>query len=52
MPGVTFNRLRKRWMVSIKTAEPWPKRWKYVGAFKSLKAALAYWKTFMEAPAA
>jgi hypothetical protein len=37
--GVTFNRLRRRWMVSIKEA---PSKWKYVGSFKSLKEALRF----------
>ena len=40
--GVTFNRLRKRWMVSIRTGDNWPKSWKYVGSFKSLKQAIRF----------
>lgn len=40
--GVTFNRLRKRWMVSIRTGDGWPRAWKYVGSFKNLKQALRF----------
>jgi hypothetical protein len=41
--GVTFNRIRKRWDVTI----PDEKRRKYVGAFKSLKQAVEFQKEVM-----
>ncbi len=40
IPGVVFNRYRKRWEVRIKEDE----HWKYVGSFKELEMAIVFQK--------
>ena len=43
--GVTFNRIRRRWMVAIKLDDG---SWKYVGCYRNMKAAVAFKKSLME----
>ena len=38
LAGITFNRFRERWEVRIKEGM----RWKYVGAFGTLEASVAF----------